>query len=425
LTPEVLYPTQTVVYPPDTNITAVVELPSAEEPECGLWTLEIEIQRPFRATLEEGEFEPQEFTVAAQWTPQAETIDTGAATISESGCLGIQRFRLQEGSYSIRTSAQHENGDAQGPTDWTPFTVRGAIAAQRKKVSPTTPAPPQPPAEAKAALARPAPIAQAAPAPERKSTLARPDRRDLVTAPQTRAARIEGKKQAMAVRPTGGHTDIWVRDHGETGDWGKEATIHSHQEVSFIWSTGVTDVSSAEWQIWIQDPRGRSLPDSAKLATGALEVTGAVSHFPIHFGTFVPELPPELPAEQKYWVTVNTKDADGNKVGSPPEPVTVAFRACSDNHQCPEEFFCNPDSRTCEELEAFCAVAAQFPGYKGTGYSKGDSGYHIQSTDGSMKNCSPYSCVHYPGGTPQCLTACSSTADCDRGYSCSSDGVCK
>jgi hypothetical protein len=237
-------------------------------------------------------------------------------------------------------------------------------------------------------------------------------------------AQLEGREQAMMVRPTGGKTTVKVRDPVKTGDWGTEATIHYHQEVGFLWNTGVSGVASAEWQVWSQDPRGRSVPESAKLATGALEVTGAMSLFPIHFGTFVPELPPELPAEQRYWVTVRTKDASGTEVGSPPTPVTVAFRACSDNQQCPEEYFCDPDKRACEEVEAFCASAWEIPGYKGTGYSKGDSGYHIQGTDGSIVRCVPYRCEALPDGTPQCLSSCGSTADCQRGYACESGGSC-
>lgn len=424
--PEVRFPTPDVEYPHNTNITMVVELPRAEDQACGLWTFEIEIQRPMQPTLEEGEFLPRRFTVATQWTPQAETIETGATTINESGCLGIKRIRLPGGSYSMRTSARHENGDAAGPTGWTPFTVRAAIAAERQEVSPTAPAPPQLPAGAKAALARPAPAAQAAPAPERKPALARPDRGDLVTAPQARTPQIVGKEQALATRLTDGQTTVRVRQPGEAGDWGTEATIHSHQEVTFLWSTNVTGVASAEWQVWSEDPRGKRLPVSAKLATGALEITGAMARFPIQFGVFVSELPPELPAEEKYWITVSTRDAGGDAVGPPPQPVTVAFRACSDDVECSEEYFCDPDRRTCEEVEAFCAQDWEVPGYKGTGYSKGDKGgFHIQWTDGRMENCSPYRCVVLANGSPYCLIACSSTADCDRGYQCSADGFCE
>ena len=391
--PEVLYPTLNVVYPPNTNISAVVELPSVEYQACGLWTFEIEV-------LGESDSQPRRFVAAAQWTPQAKTIETGAATISESGCLGIKRFQLPEGSYAIRTSAKDVNGKTKGLTGWTPFSVRGEIAAQRQRVSPTMPA------------------------PEREPMRTGPDRQDLEITPQSGAAQLEGEEHAMMVRPTGGNTTVKVRDPGKTGDWGTEATIHYHQDVSFLWNTGVSGVASAEWQVWSQDPRGRSVPVSAKLATGALEVTGAMSLFPIHFGTFVPELPPELPAEQKYWVTVSTKDARGTEAGSPPTPVTVAFRACSDNQQCPEEYFCDPDKRVCEEVEAFCASAWEIPGYKGTGYSKGDSGYHIQGTDGSVVRCVPYRCEALPDGTPQCLSSCDSTADCQRGYACESKGSC-
>jgi hypothetical protein len=235
------------------------------------------------------------------------------------------------------------------------------------------------------------------------------------------AAQLEGREQAMVVRP---QTTVEVRAHGKTGSWGTEATIHHHQEVMFLWDIGVSDVTFAEWQVWSQNPTGRSVPESAKMATGALEVTGETTLFPIHFGTFVPELPPELPAEQKYWVNLITKDAGGAEFGSPPTPVTVSFRACSDNQQCPEGYFCDPDKKVCDKIEVFCAAEREIPGYKGTGYRKDVWGGHIQGTDGSSVRCFGYKCKALPDGTPQCLCRCMSTADCDQGYSCTSDFRC-
>jgi hypothetical protein len=219
-------------------------------------------------------------------------------------------------------------------------------------------------------------------------------------------------------------TTVRVRAYGQTGGWGTEATIHSHQEVMFLWDIGVLEVPFAEWQVWNQNPEGRSVPESAKLANGALEVTGETTLFPIHFGTFVPELPPELPAEQKYWVTMSAKDAHGNEVGTPPTPVTVSFRACSNNQQCPGGYFCDPDKKVCDTIEVFCAAGREIPGYKGTGYRKGDWGGHIQGTDGSSVRCFGYKCRSLPDGTPYCLCRCMSTSDCDQGYSCTSDNRC-
>jgi hypothetical protein len=219
-------------------------------------------------------------------------------------------------------------------------------------------------------------------------------------------------------------TTVKVRAYGQTGGWGTEATIHNHQEVMFLWDIGVLEVPFAEWQVWNQNPEGRSVPESANLANGALEVTGETTHFPIHFGTFVPELPPELPAEQKYWVTMSAKDAHGTEVGTPPTPVTVSFRACSNNQQCPERYFCDPDQKVCDKIEVFCAAGREIPGYKGTGYRKGDWGGHIQGTDGSSVRCFGYQCRSLPDGTPYCLCRCGSTADCDQGYSCSADNRC-
>lgn len=219
-------------------------------------------------------------------------------------------------------------------------------------------------------------------------------------------------------------TTVKVRAYGQTGGWGTEATIRNHQEVMFLWDIGVLEVPFAEWQVWSQNPEGRSVPESAKLANGALQVTGETTLFPIHFGTFVPELPPELPAEQKYWVTMRAKDAHGTEVGAPPTPVTVSFRACSANQQCPEGYFCDPDKKVCDRIEAFCAAGREIPGYKGTGYRKGDSGGHIQGTDGSSVRCYGYRCMTLPDGTPYCLCRCMSTADCDQGYSCTSDHRC-
>ena len=235
------------------------------------------------------------------------------------------------------------------------------------------------------------------------------------------AAQFERRDQAAMVRP---QTTVEVRAHGMTGGWGTEATIHNHQEVTFLWDIGVSDVTFAEWQVWSQNPAGRSVPESARLATGALEATGETTLFPIHFGTFVPESPLELPAGHKYWVTVITKDAHGTEVGAPPNPVTVSFRACSANQQCPEGYFCDPDKNLCDKIEVFCAAEREIPGYKGTGYRKGDSGGHIQGTDGSSVRCYGYRCKALPDGTPQCLCRCISTADCDRGYSCTSDNRC-
>jgi hypothetical protein len=237
----------------------------------------------------------------------------------------------------------------------------------------------------------------------------------------TGAAQFEGRDQAMVVSP---QTTVKVRAYGKTGGWATEATIHHHQEVMFLWDIGVSEVAFAEWQVWSQNPTGRSVPESAKLATGALEVTEETTLFPIHFGTFVPQLPPELPADQKYWVNLITKNAGGAEVGTPPTPVTVSFSACSDNQQCPEGYFCDPDNRVCDKIEVFCAEAREIPGYKGTGYRKGDWGGHIQGTDGSSVRCFGYRCEALPDGTPRCLCRCGSTADCDQGYSCSADNRC-
>ena len=151
-----------------------------------------------------------------------------------------------------------------------------------------------------------------------------------------------------------------------------------------------------------------------------------MSQFPIYFGTFLPKLPPALPAERKYWVTVVTKDSSGETVGPTPRPVTVTYKACTSEEECSEGYFCDPDTRSCEEIEVFCAGKREIPGYKGTGFSKPESGngLSIQGTDGSAVVCTPYRCKSLPDGTPYCTNRCESTADCDVGHACTSDGIC-
>ncbi len=397
--PKFVFPKAGQVFPPNKPAFFVLDLPNAQYQSCGMWTFEIEV-------LGEAQSQPTRHLAPAQWMPKDRSINTGVNVVTAKGCLGTKRVRLPQGSHSVRAAAKHADGRSRTLSAWTHFSVLGDIGRSRKM----TPAKPT--------------------LPDKKRMRSHPDAQDLTKVPQAVAPKIDFPRRAMSAHPAGGKTTVKVRDTSKTPPkWGTAATIHRHQEVTFLWSTSVSGVASAEWQVWNKNPTGRSVPESAKLISGALEVTGAMSKYPIHFGTFMPEVPPSQPDEEKYWVTVSTKGAQGQPLGSAPRPVMVSFKACTSNNQCSENYFCNPERRSCEEVEIFCAGDREIPGYKGTGYSKVPSGrwasgWHIQGTDGSVVRCLPYMCRTMPDGTPQCLSRCEGMGHCDIGYVCNSDSQC-